>query len=597
MAPPLLNLRGLSLAFGAKVVFAGADLAVARGDRICLVGRNGTGKSTLLKVAAGLVRPDAGECFVQPGTRLAYLPQDPDLSAWATVRDAVAAGLSDPSHTYKAEAILAELGLDPASSTAGLSGGEARRAAIARALADDPDILLLDEPTNHLDLPAIAWLEDRLAAFPGGLVAVSHDRAFLTRLTRQTVWLDRGVARRMDGGFAGFEAWSEGVLAQEEAERARLDRKIAVETVWSHQGISARRRRNQGRLRALQDLRKEKADQRARLGEVRMDSAAAPLSGRLVLETRDISYAWEGRPILRSVSLRVLRGDRIGVVGANGAGKSTLLKILLGRLVPDAGTVRLGTGLETVYLDQERAVLDDRATVKDTLCPEGGDQVMVRGRARHVISYMRDFLFDDAQAKSPVASLSGGERNRLVLALALARPSNFLVLDEPTNDLDMETLDLLQETVSDYDGTVIVVSHDRDFLDRVATSVWALEGDGRVTEYAGGYTDYRRQRVADRPVRAAAPRPKAQVRPERRTATKLSYKDQREWERLPQAIADLGTEKRALEAKLADPGLFPRDPEGFRTAGDRLNALAAELEAAETRWLELEILREDLARG
>ncbi len=592
-----MHVRGLSLRFGTKVLFDGADLAVSRGDRICLVGRNGTGKSTLLKVAAGLVQADAGERFVQPGTRLAYLPQDPDLSAHATAIDAVAEVLADPAERFRAAAVLADLGVAPEADPRALSGGECRRVALARALVGDPDVLLLDEPTNHLDLPTIEWLEERLAAFSGGLVTISHDRAFLSRLTRQTVWLDRGVARRMDKGFAEFEGWAETILEQEAAERARLDKKIAEETQWSRQGISARRKRNQGRLRALYDLRQERAEQRHSLGAVRMAADSGALSGRLVLEAAGISYAWQGKPVLAETSLRVLRGDRVGIVGANGTGKSTLLNILMGNLPPDSGSVRLGTNLSIVYLDQGRAALKDEATVWETLCPKGGDQVMVRGRPRHVISYMRDFLFDDAQAKSPVGSLSGGERNRLLLAIALAKPSNLLVLDEPTNDLDMETLDLLQETLADYDGTVLVVSHDRDFLDRVATAIWALEGDGRVGEYPGGYSDYRRQRQPAAPTRAAVAKPKPQRAEPSRKAVKLSYKDQREWEQLPGRIEALEKEQAALEAKLADPGLFARDAAAFRAATERLAAAVTERAAAEDRWLELELLREELAGG
>ncbi len=595
MAPPLMHLRGLSLRFGTKVLFDGTDLAVSRGDRICLVGRNGTGKSTLLKVAAGLILPDAGERFVQPGARVAYLPQEPDLSEFPTVAAAVTAGLADPAEAFRADAMIAEMGLRGDADPKLLSGGELRRTAIARALVGDPDILLLDEPTNHLDLPTIEWLEDRLAAYAGGLVLISHDRAFLTRLTRQTVWLDRGVARRHDKGFQAFEEWSETILEQEVAERARLDKKIAEETRWSRQGISARRKRNQGRLRALGDLRRERAEQRARIGQVKLGIDSGIASGRLVIEAEAIAYAWDGRPVLSPTSLRVLRGDRIGIVGANGAGKSTLLKLLMGELAPDEGAVRLGTNLQVVYLDQGRAALDPLKTVWDTLCPDGGDQVMVRGRPRHVVSYMRDFLFEDAQAKSPVGSLSGGERNRLLLAMALAKPSNLLVLDEPTNDLDIDTLDLLQETLADYEGTALVVSHDRDFLDRVATAIWALEGDGKVEDYVGGWSDYRRQRKA--PAAAAAkpadkPKPRADAP---RKPAKLSYKDQREWEQLPARIEALEAEQAKLEAKLADPNLFARDPGAFAAASDRLGAIAEERTAAEDRWLELELLREELS--
>jgi len=605
VAPPILYLKDLSLRFGTKVLFNGTEMSVSQGDRICLVGRNGTGKSTLLKVAAGIVHPDDGERFVQPGTRMAYLPQEPDLSEFNTVADVVSAGLRDPSETYLVDMLASELNLDLHADPSKLSGGEARRVAIAQSLVGEPDILFLDEPTNHLDLPTIEWLEDRLSQFQGGLVMISHDRSFLTRLTRHVVWLDRGVARRMDRGFAEFDIWAEEVLEKEAVERAKLDKKIAVETAWSREGISARRKRNQGRLRALGDLRKERADQRSRIGQVKISMDAGNASGKLVLEATDISYWWGDKEIIKPTSLKVLRGDRIGVVGANGAGKSTLLKVLMGKLEPTSGSVRLGTNLTTVYLDQGRDTLDPDATIWDTLCPKGGDHVMVQGVSRHVVSYMRDFLFDDAQARSPVGSLSGGERNRLLLALALAKPSNFLILDEPTNDLDMETLDLLQETLADYKGTVIVVSHDRDFLDRVVTTTWALEGDGLVGDYVGGYSDYKHTKAIietsiedeDKPTvkgKSVKSEP-ANAKMAAKKATKLSYKDQREWEQLPQKISDLESEKDMLESKLAEADFFTRDPDGFQKASARIAAVADEIAASEDRWLELEMLREELS--
>ncbi len=602
MAPPVLYLKDLSLRFGTKVLFDGTEMAVSQGDRICLVGRNGTGKSTLLKVAAGLIHPDDGERFVQPGARLAYLPQEPDLSQFSTVAEAVAAGLQDETEMFRVEILADELNFDLSANPSALSGGEARRVAIAQALVSEPDVLLLDEPTNHLDLPTIEWLETRLGSFAGGLVVISHDRSFLNRLTRQVVWLDRGVARRLDKGFSEFDTWAEEVLEKEAVERAKLDKKIAVETAWSREGISARRKRNQGRLRALAGLRQERAEQRSQIGKVKMTADSGGASGKLVLEATDISYEWDGVEIIKPTSLRVLRGDRVGVVGANGAGKSTLLKILMGVLEPKTGTVRLGTNLTTVYLDQGRDALNPDATVWETLCPKGGDQVMVQDRPRHVVSYMRDFLFDDAQARSPVGSLSGGERNRLLLAMALAKPSNFLILDEPTNDLDMETLDLLQETLADYSGTVIVVSHDRDFLDRVVTSTWALEGDGLVGEYVGGFTDYRRQQelardaaglVQDEVTVSIRKKPADARAPKKQT--KLSYKDQRDWELLPQKISDLEAEQKSVEAKLGDPDLFAKNPDEFASLSAKLDKIAADIASAEDRWLELEMLREDLA--
>ncbi len=609
MAAPLLNLQGVSLHLGDKWLFSGVDLAVAARERICLVGRNGSGKSTLLKIAAGQREPDDGTRFLQPGCRVAYLPQEPDFGGFATVFDYVAVGLGPDGEEsrYKVAAILEAVGLDGGKETATLSGGEARRAGIARTLVGGPDVLLLDEPTNHLDLPTIEWLENTLESYRGAIVLVSHDRAFLTRLTRATLWLECGRLRRLDAGFGDFEAWSEDILAREETEQRKLDKLIATEIVWSHQGISARRRRNQGRLRRLGAMREERARQIVTTGQVRLATDGAGPSGRLVVEAEHIAKGYDGAAVIRDFSTRVMRGDRIGIIGPNGAGKTTLLRMLTGDLPPDAGTVRLGTNLAPLYVDQKRVQLDPDRTVWDTLCEGGGDQVMVRGRPRHVVSYLRDFLFAESQARSPVGSLSGGERNRLLLAKLLARPSNFLILDEPTNDLDMDTLDLLQEMLADYDGTLLLVSHDRDFLDRVVTSVIVLEGDGEAREYPGGYSDYVRQRgpAAHRWGRTgsaagrqapggAAPRAKSPEK--RRSAGKLSYKDQRALDLLPNRMAELEGDIARLQARLADPELFRRDPETFGATADRLEAARAELAQCEDQWLELELRREDIER-
>jgi len=592
-----LALRNAAVSFGGRPLFQGISLAVAKADRICLVGRNGSGKSTLLKALAGLIDLDAGERFVLPGITVSYMPQEVTIAVGLTIADHVAGGLAEHAEGrgYRVQQVLDQVGLDGARPAENLSGGEERRASLARALVSDPDILLLDEPTNHLDLPTVEWLEQTLAAYRGGLVLISHDRAFLTRLSNQTCWLDRGRLLRHDQGFASFDSWSEAILAAEEAEQAKLDKRILSETAWSRAGISARRKRNQGRLRQLQQMRRDRAARVGAPDRVRLVAEAGEASGRLVAEAEHLSKRFGETIIVRDFSTRIVRGDRIGLIGPNGAGKTTLLKLLTGELAPDSGTLKLGNNLRPVWFDQRRASLDPEATLWQTLCPAGGDQVMVQGRPRHVASYLRDFLFEDRQLLAPVKTLSGGERNRLLLARILAQPSNLLVLDEPTNDLDMDTLDMLQEVLADYDGTLLLVSHDRDFLDRLVTSVIAVEGQGRTGEYVGGYQDYLRQRPAAvvpageravrRPTVAAAP-----ARPQ-----KLSYKDQRELDLLPGHIAALEQEIRQLETDLADAELYARDPRAFAKAVDRLSALRRDLAAAEERWLDLETRREAMS--
>jgi ATP-binding cassette subfamily F protein uup len=599
--PPLLTLKDIRLGFGGRPLFTGVDLAVGRDDRICMVGRNGSGKSTLMKVIAGMVDAESGEVFVQPGVRVAYLQQEPNLDGYATIHDYIAAGLGpeQQGELHRVDMMLETVRIAPSAIPNTLSGGEKRRAAIARILVSEPDVLLLDEPTHHLDLPTIQWLEEQLQSFRGGFVLISHDRAFLNRLTRLTFWLDRGVVRRMEAGFSEFEQWSEDILAREEVERAKFDKLIAKEIDWSHKGISARRTRNMGRMRRLQDMRRERAQLIGRIGSVKMEAESGPASGKLVAEAEGVAKSFGDNVVLRPFSTRLLRGDKVGIIGPNGAGKSTLLKILTGQLEPDEGSVRLGTNLSMVYLDQTRSKLDPAKTVWETLADSGGDSINVRGTVRHVVSYMRDFLFEDRQARSPVGSLSGGERNRLLLAQALAQPSNFLILDEPTNDLDMDTLDLLQEMLSDYEGTLLLVSHDRDFLDRVVTSTVAFEGDGVVREYPGGYSDYERQRPKEEaPQPAARPnaRPVGDKKPKPKAA-KLSYKQQRGLEELPKRIAALEKDVKALEAKLADAGLFERNPKAFQDAVSSLESKQAEIAAAEEEWLELEVLREELEGG
>ncbi len=596
MPPPLLLLQDIGLTFGATPLLAGAGLAVSAGDRVCLVGRNGSGKSTLLRIAAGLIDPDDGRRFVQPGMMIRYLPQEPDLSGFATTLAYAEAG-TEADNRHRALYLLKELGLTGAEDPASLSGGEMRRAALARALAPEPDILLLDEPTNHLDLPGIEWLERELDGMRSGIVLISHDRRLLDSLSQTTVWLDRGFTRVLDGGFAGFEAWRDEVLEQEETDHHKLGRKIAMEEDWLRYGVTARRTRNMRRLGELIAMRQKRREHRAAQGNVRLAASQADLSGRLVAAAENITKSYDGRPIVRDFSTRILRGDRIGIVGPNGAGKTTLLNLLTGALTPDSGEIRLGTNLAQVTLDQRRESLEPTETLSGALTGGSGDNVSVGGQSRHVVGYMKDFLFRPEQARTPVVALSGGERARLMLARAFARPSNLLVLDEPTNDLDLETLDLLQELLADYAGTVLLVSHDRDFLDRVVTAVIASDGDGRWTEYAGGYTDMLAQRGDPHPVIAPVrqARPAAgrvQAAPPR--SRRMSFKDRHALDTLPATIAGLQAKIEKLDATLADPALYNRDPRRFAETTSALAAAQSELAAAEEQWLTLEIQREEL---
>ncbi|MGE0426337.1 MAG: ABC-F family ATP-binding cassette domain-containing protein [Reyranellaceae bacterium] len=597
-APPLLALNDARYRIGDQVILDGASLGVGRGERLCLVGRNGAGKSTLLRLLAGEIQPDSGERFMQPGARVGTLPQEPDLSPYDSVAHYVAAGLADAHgpEDHRVAAVLDELRLDGAALPSSLSGGEARRAALARVLAAEPDVLLLDEPTNHLDLPTIEWLEARLEAWHGGYVLISHDRRFLSRLAKAVLWLDRGVVRRLDESFDRFEAWSDAILEREETERHKLDRLIERETAWAGKSIRARRTRNEGRLRQLKELRELRRTQIAQTGRVKMEAGTAEQGGTLAIEAKNISKRFGERLIVSDFSTRILRGHRVGLIGRNGAGKTTLLRMLIGELTPDSGTVRLGVNLVPVVIDQRRVQLDPASTPWKVLA-DVNDHVMVRGRPLHVMSYLREFLFRDDQARQPVGTLSGGERNRLLLAKALAAPSNLLVLDEPTNDLDADTLDLLQETLADYDGTVLLVSHDRDFLDRLVTSTIAMEGDGTAVEYAGGYSDYLLQRPPPKetPV-VSRPAPRTDTPPPRsESRRKLSYKQQRALDELPSRIETLQAEIAALNTKLADATLYARDPATFNTAMTKLSTTQSALTAAEDEWLELETLREELA--
>ena len=597
MAPPLLTLQDITLTFGTAPLLAGAGIAVSTGDRVCLVGRNGSGKSTLLKVAAGLVQADAGRRFAQPGATIQYLPQEPDFSGFVTTLAYVEAGLGDAAAAdhYRASYLLEQLGLTGTEDPSQLSGGEARRTALARVLAPEPDILLLDEPTNHLDLPGIEWLESELAGMRSGIVLISHDRRLLERMSKTTVWLDRGVTRVLDQGFAHFEAWRDQVLEQEETERHKMGRKIVMEEDWLRYGVTARRKRNQKRLGDLHALRKKHREQKGAVGKVRLEAAEADLSGRLVVVAEGIGKTYSDKTVVRDFSTRIIRGDRVGIVGQNGAGKTTLLNMLTGKLAPDSGEVKIGTNLSEVSLDQRRDSLDPAQTLSQALTGGAGDTVTVGGVNRHVVSYMKDFLFGPEQANTPVGVLSGGERGRLTLARAFATPSNLMVLDEPTNDLDLETLELLQERLADYSGTVLLVSHDRDFLDRVVTSVIATEGNGNWVEYAGGYTDMLAQRGPVRSASAATPgRPKPSPQPAKAASRKMTFKDKHALETLPQRIAGLEADIAKWNTVLADGTLYTRQPAKFAEATGSLEAAQTALAAAEEQWLALEMLREEL---
>src|SRR3984885_9054607 len=603
---PLLQLKDIVLTFGGTPLLSGAELSVSAGERVSLVGRNGTGKSTLLKVAAALVEPDRGSVFIQPGAVVRYLPQEPDLSGFASTLAYVEAGLRPSDDRHAARRLLEQLGLTGQEDPAELSGGEARRASLARVLAANPDILLLDEPTNHLDLTTIEWLERDLNSRRAALVIISHDRRLLSTLSRSTVWLDRGQTRRLERGFAHFEEWRDAVLAEEERDQHKLDRKIVAEEHWLRCGVTGRRKRNMRRVGQLQTLREQRRTYRATAGDVAITSGSAAPSGARVIEAIGVSKSYGDRAIVADFSTRIQRGDRLGIVGPNGSGKTTLISLLTGMLGPDAGSGRLGAALAIGTLDQQRDSLDPNISVAQTLTAGRGDTVMVNGQAKHVISYMKDFLFTGEQAGTPVGKLSGGERGRLMLAQALAKPSNLLVLDEPTNDLDMETLDVLEETLADYPGTVLLISHDRDFLDRLVAGVIVPEGEGKWVEYAGGYSDMLAQRGADltrqKPKREGreerdAPKSVATNGAEPASKRRMTFKDKHALETLPKTIAALQEDMRKLQAKLDDPQFYARDRAGFEKASAAIGELHERISAAEEQWLELEMLREELAGG
>ncbi len=593
-----MQLSDIALTFGGDPVFSSLDLVVQAGDRLALVGRNGSGKSTLMKVMAGLVEADGGSRVLPPGVSVGYLEQDPDFAGYETLRDFALANL-DLSEEWRVEAAAEGLKLQLDARVEAASGGERRRAALARLLAEAPDLMLLDEPTNHLDIQAIEWLEAELTSTRAGFILISHDRAFLNALARGTLWLDRGVVRRQDGGFAGFEEWRDTVWAEEDSARHKLDRKIKAEARWAVEGISARRKRNQGRVRALGELRAERSSMVRRQGPAAMALEAGQASGKRVIEARGISKSYNGELILAPFDIRVLRGDRVAFVGPNGAGKTTLLKMLTGELAPDEGDVVLGTGIEMAVFDQTRSALDPDATLWDSLTNDPtlgvsgrSDQILVRGMPRHVVGYLKDFLFDEAQARAPIRSLSGGEKARLLLARIMAKESNLLVLDEPTNDLDVETLDLLQDVLGEYPGTVLLVSHDRDFLDRVASATVALEGAGRAVVYAGGWTDMLAQRgQADGSEALKGPSKKAKsiAQPvDNAPKAALSFTEKHRLEELPNVMSRLEAEISRLSDLLSDPAIYTTQAVKAQKASDALAKRQTMLEAAELEWLTLE---------
>lgn len=595
MAPPLLTLDNIHLTFGSTPLLEGASLTIMPRTRACLVGRNGSGKSTLLKIAAGLVEQDQGERFLKPGTTVRYLPQDPDLSAFETVRDYVMDGLVGADDAFRVPYLLDALGMSGDESPTVMSGGEARRAALIRTLAPEPDILLLDEPTNHLDLPAIEWLEGELSRLSSALVLISHDRRFLETLSQETAWMDRGQTRLLAKGFKHFENWRDDLLEQEELEQHKLERKIVREQHWVVHGVSGRRKRNVKRLKDLGTLRQQVKDHRKVQGTASISVTEGTTSGKRVAKLANVNKSFGERVIISDFSIRISRGERIGILGPNGAGKTTLLKLMMGEMEPDSGTVELGVNLEPLIVDQKRESLNPEWTLSDALTDGSGDKVMVGDNSVHVMRYMKDFLFLPEQARTPLHALSGGERARVQLARGLRLPSNFLVLDEPTNDLDLETLDLLQELVAEYAGTVVVVSHDRDFIDRTVTRTIAYEGPGQWQIYAGGYSDLLDQRghgVKARKTEEIKSKPKPESAAPKAKGPKLSYKHKFRLEKLPEEIAELEEKIKNLQTRLAAPDLFTSNPNAFASGAKDLEAAQEALEAAEMEWLELEELRE-----
>lgn len=585
MAAPVLSYEGLGLIQGSGWLFQDLDIYIGERDRLALIGRNGAGKTTLLKLLANQIDADKGKRVIVPGTHVVILEQEPDFTPFARLMDFAISGEDAPPE-YEVAAIADQLGIDMERPAATASGGERRRAALARALAQNPDVLLLDEPTNHLDLSAIDWLESWLARYTGAFVAISHDRTFLTRLTRQTLWLDRGNIRRKDIGFGGFEEWTESVFAEEARAAQRLDSKLRLEAHWLERGVTARRKRNQGRLEKLKDMRATRAAMIGGAGVAKLGLANDDVRSKSVIVAEQVSVSFDGRPIIKDFTFRVQRGDRIGIVGANGAGKTTLLKLLTGDLKPDSGAITLAPTLDGIIIDQQRSLLSGDKRVRDVLA-DGGDWIEVRGVKKHIQGYLKEFLFDPGVIEAQVSTLSGGERSRLLLAREFARESNLLVLDEPTNDLDLETLDLLQEVIADYAGTVLLVSHDRDFLDRTVTVTLGLDGTGKVDIVAGGYADWEAKRsvkTATKSKSGSGNKPASAMPAPRK---KLTYKDQRDYDLLPNRIEAIETEIAAAESELSDGSLFTRNHARFTSLTEQLDKLRAEKAAAEDRWLEL----------
>lgn len=595
---PIYTIQNAKLTFGIKPLFTGVDLYINRGDKICLVGRNGSGKSTLLKIIAGEIEADEGEFFMQPGTRVGYMPQEPNFEGFSTLREIVESGLpkDDKNQTYLADQLIAYFDIKENQNPKTASGGERRKAFLARALINEPDILLLDEPTNHLDITAIEKLEDIIQKFSGAVIVISHDRSFLNHISKTTFWLDRGILRRNNKSFSFFEEWETQVIDQEIIEQKALNKKIAEETEWLHKGVTARRKRNMGRLRRLQQLRAERREQIKVIGSVNMEAETTAYRSKMVIEAKHVYKSFGERQIVKDFSLRVIKGNKLGIVGPNGSGKTTLIKLLTKKLEPDSGFIRIGKNLEEAYFDQNRITLNPQKTLWKTLCDEG-DHIWVRGHFRHVVAYLKDFLFKPEQAQSLVSTLSGGEKNRLMLAVALARPSNLLVLDEPTNDLDMDTLDLLQEVLDEYEGTVLIVSHDRDFMDKVATSLLYMKGDGTVYEHVGSYSELL-EKLKNKEANTAPQKAKDKDEPkarERNKTVKLSYKEQYLLDTLPAEIEKLEQDNKAIEIALGNPNLYTDDPVKFDELTARLAANKEKITEMENQWLEIQAKAEEIS--
>lgn len=594
--PPIYTIKNAHLSFGLNPLFTGVELNISRGDKICLVGRNGSGKSTLLKVISGVIEPDSAEIFIQPGIKISYMPQEADYSEYNTLREVVLSGLEKytSEQEYKADILIKNFNILEMQNPLRSSGGELKKASLAKALISDPDILLLDEPTNHLDVETIEKLEDVISKFQGAVIVISHDRMFLNHISKQTFWLDRGILHSNNKGFAFFDQWQEQILEQEIIAQKYLNKKIEEETQWLHKGVTARRKRNQGRLRRLQQLRQERREQIKQIGSVNLEIDSGELRSRLVIEAKNISKSYNLRSLVKDFSIKVIKGNRIGVVGPNGAGKTTLIKLLTKKIEPDCGSVRMGKNLEEAYFDQNRITLDPKKTLWKTLCNEG-DHIWVRGHYRHVVAYLKDFLFKPDQAQCPVSALSGGEKNRLMLAVALAKASNFLVLDEPTNDLDMDTLDLLQEVLDEYQGTILIVSHDRDFLDKVATSLLYMKGDGTIVEHIGSYSELL-EKINNQEQKAVKKikQQETQSNQKIKNINKLSYKDKRLLEVLPVEIEELENKILQIENILTtDTELYVKDALKFDNLTSELENYKQQKEEKETLWLEIEIKAEE----